>query len=180
ADVSARCCCCRYVRIGCGGGEGRGAWSRTGPGVRRRQAVLLYLLRWNGRHGPYLCRRLGGRHHPARRPRRGAVYAPAARDAAGRGLLDVRASVGHDHAALLPGGEDRLSPLSRVHLRPRFCLLRLLSAQSARRDDEPPARAHSAPSSRRSPLTSPPYLMTSCSTSPSRSYMESWLGMIYL
>ena len=62
-------------------------------------------------------------------------------------------TVGHDHAALLPGGEDRLSPLSRVHLRPRFCLLRLLSAQSARRDDEPPARAHSAPSSRRSPLT---------------------------
>ena len=34
-----------------------------------------------------------------------------------------------------------------------FAYCDLLSAQSARRDDEPPARAHSAPSSRRSPLT---------------------------
>ncbi len=46
ADSSARCCCCRYVRIKSDRGEGRGARSRR-PGVRGRQAVLLYLLRWN-------------------------------------------------------------------------------------------------------------------------------------
>ena len=41
----ARCCCCRYVRIGCGGvaRKGRGKLGPgTGPGVRRPGKLFSY------------------------------------------------------------------------------------------------------------------------------------------
>ena len=58
---------------------------------------------------------------------------------------------GMTDAALFPGGEDRLSELSRLGLRPRFRLLRFLSAQSARRDHQPRCRnrARASPAARR-------------------------------